>query len=188
MTEKTDVEKIEKVLSLEQLIEQGKREGYAVYWFKERLAEKYHIISPEIFELKRKVRIKNEYDSGRTVDIDIPSIFSVKIALGQENPKDTSYNCRDKFYDYKLKIEVPEFNRVARRALIDSLIYCSALVDAAQKDHVLKRILESNPEISLPTESEYKMIWAPEEIAKITVVITLIIAMIKITCQMMTSD
>ncbi|MEK6822901.1 MAG: hypothetical protein AABY13_03650, partial [Nanoarchaeota archaeon] len=85
--------------------------NYAGAWFTRRLAEKYGMISHEIFQLTRNVRNERRYSEDK--EIPVPVIFRVPINGLVRNPeeKTTKVHVTHRNDNYDVQAEIPPFTR-----------------------------------------------------------------------------
>ena len=144
---------------------------FASYWFTSRFAQRYQLLSPDIFKLTRTVINEEGYQ------IQIPTLFSVHIDHikgGVAIHRTENIECEGKRGSDRQKLRVsavvPEYPIEARAAYIAAQQFTCELTRLAYEDPLLQRILEvsrherGNNDSLFPYTAETIMIWAPEQV------------------------
>ena len=135
-----------------------------------QLAEKYSVISDEIFKLKRKAKVhyQDSYVNGDYL-CEVPSI--VEIPLQEEN--DGTFKVRAEAEGetnrratiLELSCPIPEIIPEARASYAEAKAYCAETTAKAYRDPLISRILlginEKKQELRTPLDAEYSLVWAP---------------------------
>jgi len=137
---------------------------YVGYWATAHLYENYpQVVSQELFELKRPVAVKDRY--GDTSTIEIPSILSVDVRTKIPAIVSEKIEFEGRNDVFEMRVEVPSFTPEAREAYVEALRTSANIAHEAYEDPLIRRVLANNRDVPLPTDSTYRIIWAPEEIS-----------------------
>ncbi len=149
------------VINHDKVIERAR--NFVSNWFIQEAARSYALISPEVFDRKRKITQNNK--------LEIQLLFRVPIQEMDE--KEHVVLDIDGGYShgrYQVKAEIPELTYEARDAYIKTLSFNADLAKRAYADPLIQKILATDRRIKTPYEAEFSVIWAPEkvEVDKVT--------------------
>jgi hypothetical protein len=141
-------------------------------WFSQRFREKYQELSPEIFDLKRKVEIKtdeisdyrgNKVDGARTFNLEIPMFAEAELGKETEWKKEFSIGERSSDYKVSLSSKVPHIPSSIRQARKEVLTFVYSTYSNALKTDLLNDVILENPEYAPnPANSRLVVIWKPK--------------------------
>lgn len=157
------------LLPVEQQKVYGTLDKFVQFYFLGQLVQKYPLISDEIFDLRKDIRMK-----GRSGDYDVDTPIVVQLPLDEQSKekpevfsaRTTGARCGDGYKEeFYVQCSIPEITLEARAALADALRYSAEVTAKAYSDPLVSKVLMSKSlsagKVLGPSSARYNLVWAP---------------------------